>query len=85
MASWNSAVPTGKFYPRSPFLLQSRTLSRPCERATRCRGSACTPIPGWFGDRLDVGWAIDVLHPLAQASRCQDPPASEPWDESDDV
>src|SRR5262245_17395626 len=22
--------------------------------------------PTWPGDRLDVGWAIDVLHPLAQ-------------------
>jgi hypothetical protein len=21
--------------------------------------------PGWRGDALDVGWAIDVLHPLA--------------------
>ncbi len=21
--------------------------------------------PGWSGERLDVGWAIDVLHPLA--------------------
>src|SRR3989454_4866917 len=22
-------------------------------------------IPGWLGERLDVGWAIDVMHPLA--------------------
>ncbi len=22
-------------------------------------------MPGWLGERLDVGWAIDVLHPLA--------------------
>src|SRR5207247_1165071 len=22
-------------------------------------------MPGWMGERLDVGWAIDVLHPLA--------------------
>jgi hypothetical protein len=21
---------------------------------------------GWLGERLDVGYAIDVLHPLAQ-------------------
>ena len=21
----------------------------------------------WAGDRLDVGWAIDVLHPLANS------------------
>lgn len=27
---------------------------------------ARTAIPGWFGDPLDVGYAIDVLHPRAQ-------------------
>ncbi len=26
---------------------------------------ARTAIPGWLGESLDVGWAIDVLHPLA--------------------
>ncbi|HSF06041.1 MAG TPA: HNH endonuclease signature motif containing protein [Methylomirabilota bacterium] len=26
---------------------------------------ARTAIPGWLGEPLDVGWAIDVLHPLA--------------------
>jgi hypothetical protein len=26
---------------------------------------ARTSCPGWFGERLNVGWAIDVLHPLA--------------------
>jgi 5-methylcytosine-specific restriction endonuclease McrA len=26
---------------------------------------ARTSMPGWLGERLDVGWAIDVLHPLA--------------------
>jgi 5-methylcytosine-specific restriction endonuclease McrA len=26
---------------------------------------ARTATPGWQGERLDVGWAIDVLHPLA--------------------
>ena len=26
---------------------------------------ARTAIPGWLGERLDVGWAIDVMHPLA--------------------
>ncbi|HSL49715.1 MAG TPA: HNH endonuclease signature motif containing protein, partial [Candidatus Deferrimicrobiaceae bacterium] len=24
-----------------------------------------TACPSWLGERLDVGWAIDVLHPLA--------------------
>ena len=27
---------------------------------------ARTAIPGWFGDPLDVGYTIDVLHPRAQ-------------------
>jgi hypothetical protein len=26
---------------------------------------ARTACSGWLGERLDVGWAIDVLHPLA--------------------
>jgi hypothetical protein len=26
---------------------------------------AWTGCPGWLGERLDVGWALDVLHPLA--------------------
>jgi hypothetical protein len=26
---------------------------------------ARTGLPGWLGERLDVGWAINVLHPLA--------------------
>ncbi len=29
---------------------------------------ARTAIPGWLGEPLDVGWAIDVLHPLATAT-----------------
>ncbi len=32
---------------------------------------ARTTCPGWLGERLDVGWAIDVLHPLA-ATRSAD-------------
>jgi len=28
-----------------------------------------TSRPGWLGERLDVGYAIDVLHPLAAGSR----------------
>jgi len=30
------------------------------------RIDARTSMPGWQGERLDVGWAISVLHPLAQ-------------------
>jgi hypothetical protein len=28
-----------------------------------------TATPVWRGERLDVGWAIDVLHPLAAQPR----------------
>jgi 5-methylcytosine-specific restriction endonuclease McrA len=41
-------------------------------RALRARNEAAglhlhaqTTCPGWQGERLDVGWAIDVLHPRA--------------------
>ena len=30
---------------------------------------ARTSMPGWLGERLDVAWAIDVLHPLAPPMR----------------
>ncbi len=30
------------------------------------RVHARTACPGWLGEHLDVGWAIDVLHPRAQ-------------------
>jgi hypothetical protein len=33
--------------------------------ARRLHVHARTLMPGWLGERLDVGWAIDVLHPLA--------------------
>src|ERR671918_1294 len=29
---------------------------------------AHTATPGWLGEPLDVGWAIDVLHPLARVA-----------------
>ena len=31
-----------------------------------------TACPSWLGERLDVGWAIDVLHPLAQRATSLD-------------
>ena len=30
---------------------------------------AKTTCPAWLGERLDLGWAIDVLHPLGRATR----------------
>jgi len=29
---------------------------------------ARSAMPEWLGERLDVGWAIDVLHPLARSA-----------------
>ena len=42
------------------------------EEANTARGidpHARTTAPSWLGERLDVGWAIDVLHPLAAGGR----------------
>jgi hypothetical protein len=36
--------------------------------ATGAQVGARTPCAGWLGERLDVGYAIDVLHPLALRS-----------------
>jgi len=41
-----------------------RTLQAANE-VRRPRIHARTGCPGWLGERLDVGWAIDVLHPRA--------------------
>jgi hypothetical protein len=30
--------------------------------------NACTSMPAWLGERLDLGYAIDVLHPRAHSS-----------------
>jgi HNH endonuclease len=30
---------------------------------------AWTTCPSWLGERLDVDWAVDVLHPIANSSR----------------
>jgi len=39
---------------------------RACHESSGLRLTARTACPGWLGERLDVGWAIDVLHPRAQ-------------------
>jgi Domain of unknown function (DUF222) len=44
--------------------------TEPCDSLREQQGGlridARTSAPGWQGERLDVGWAISVLHPLAQ-------------------
>ena len=39
---------------------------RACHDADGLRLTARTACPNWLGEGLNVGWAIDVLHPLAQ-------------------
>ena len=41
---------------------------RTCNDAEGIHIDALTSTPGWLGERLDVGYAIDVLHPLATVS-----------------
>ena len=56
-------VPLPPAVPRDP----AETL-RASNEALGLRPHARTACPGWQGERLDVGWAIDVLHPLALRS-----------------
>jgi hypothetical protein len=53
-------VPAPVAVPADPVqVLQARN------DAEGLRLDARTAYPAWLGERLDVGWAIDVLHPLA--------------------
>jgi 5-methylcytosine-specific restriction endonuclease McrA len=42
---------------------------RVCHDSQGLQVNARTGCAGWLGERLNVGWAIDVLHPLAQGAR----------------
>ena len=54
-------VPPSPAVPRDPVqALRARN------EATGLQVNARTACPGWWGERLDVGWAIDVLHPRAR-------------------
>jgi hypothetical protein len=45
------------------------TALRACHDAQGLRVTARTACAGWLGERLNVTWAIDVLHPLAVSAR----------------
>ena len=53
-------VPPAPAIPADPI-----HLLRAGHEAQGLQIDARTAIPGWLGERLDVGWAIDVLHPRA--------------------
>jgi hypothetical protein len=60
---WLPEVPLPAAVPADPVhVLRAR------HETQGLRIHARTAIPGWLGERLDVGWAIDVLHPLASTS-----------------
>ncbi len=42
---------------------------RACHDSIGLHVDARTACAGWLGERLNVAWAIDVLHPLAQTAR----------------
>ncbi|HEU5321459.1 MAG TPA: DUF222 domain-containing protein, partial [Methylomirabilota bacterium] len=62
--------PDGRLLPEVPAPLDLRgdpvTVLRARHDAEGLHLHARTATPGWLGERLDVGWAIDVLHPSAR-------------------
>ncbi len=46
---------------------------RACHDSQGLRITARTACPSWLGERLNVGYAIDVLHPLAQRRQSSAP------------
>jgi 5-methylcytosine-specific restriction endonuclease McrA len=61
--------PDGRLLPEVPppaaGLGDSVGMIRARHDAEGLRLNAHTARPGWLGERLDLGWAIDVLHPRA--------------------
>ena len=53
-------VPTPAAVPSDPI-----NALRACHDSRSLRLNARTGCAGWLGERLNVGWAIDVLHPRA--------------------
>jgi 5-methylcytosine-specific restriction endonuclease McrA len=60
--------------PAAPAVLEDpvRTLQVRHD-AEGLRLDARTARPGWLGERLDLGWAIDVLHPRASGEEAHAP------------
>ena len=59
--------PDGRALPDVPLAAEVRgdPVAALRAQASRLELHANTATPGWHGERLDVVWAIDVLHPLA--------------------
>jgi hypothetical protein len=69
--------PDGRVLPAVPpppeLLDDAESVIRAWNEAEGLDLDARTGMPGWLGDRLDVVWAIDVLHPLARSARPRPP------------
>ena len=65
--------PDGRPLPEvpAPIELQGDAVKilRGCHDAQGLHLDARTTCPGWLGERLDLGWAIDVLRPRARGPR----------------
>ena len=58
------------YVPDSPVLsFDPMDLLRDVNIALGVRAGSDSLTPDWRGEHLDVGYAIDVLHPLALAAR----------------
>jgi 5-methylcytosine-specific restriction endonuclease McrA len=62
---WPDGRPLPDVPPPSSVPADPVHVLRESHVAQGLRLDARTTCPGWVGERLDVGWAIDVLHPLA--------------------
>src|SRR5437762_400742 len=77
--------PDGRLLPEVP--PPSATPADPVQtvrarhEAKGLRIDARTSTPGWLGEPLDVGWAIDVLHPLARSTYAELADALDPTPE----
>jgi len=72
--------PNGQLFPQvpppPPVPPDPASVLRAQHEAAGLHLDPATATPDWFGERLDVGWAIDVLHPLAGRPVTRpDPPA----------
>jgi hypothetical protein len=65
-------VPAPPAVPRDPLPALVAT-----NRAHGLAIDAWTACPSWLGERLDLGWAIDVLHPACNPAN---PRPASPWD-----
>jgi hypothetical protein len=59
-----NGCPLPEVPPPAPVPEDPIQVLREAHHAQGLRLHARTGCPGWLGERLDVGWALDVLHPL---------------------